>query len=103
MRIHMQCRSAELAGRRNLSVKPILFMSQRASGGLHSFVAAIRRVIASVLRELRTMLGAFAENFRLLHAILPQANTDMFNPQPILRVPLKSRAVLQKYFLYAPR
>jgi len=27
MRIHMQCRSAELTGRRYLAVKPILFMS----------------------------------------------------------------------------
>jgi hypothetical protein len=69
--INKQLRCIELPDRRYLSVKPILFMSQRTPGGLHSFVPAIRGVVACGLRELRTMLGVFAEDFRLLHAVLP--------------------------------
>ena len=45
------------------------------------------------------MLGVFAENFRLLHAILPQGKLrTCFNPQLIRRVPSKRRAILQKVF-----
>ena len=81
------------------SVKPILFVGQRAPGSLHSFVPPIRRLIACALRELRAMLGVFAENFRLLHAILPQGKLRAcFNPQLIRRVPSKRRAILQKLF-----
>ena len=95
----MQCHSVEPTGRRYLSVKPILFMSQRAPGSFHSFVPPIRRLIACALRELRAMLGVFAENFRLLHAILPQGKLRAcFNPRLIRRVPSKRWAILQKVF-----
>ena len=74
MRIHMHCRSADLTGRRYLAVKPILFMSQRAPGSFHSFVPPIGWLIGRALRELRATLGVFAEDFRLLHAILQEGN-----------------------------
>ena len=45
------------------------------------------------------MLGVFAEDFRLLHVILPQGKLRIcFNPQLIRRVPSKRRAILQKVF-----
>src|ERR1700730_5688021 len=77
-RSEIRRRSVEVAGRSDLPVKPILFMSQRAPSGLHSFVSAVHWLIACALRELRTMLGVFAEDFRLLHALLQRAFIDMF-------------------------
>ena len=45
------------------------------------------------------MLGVFAEDFRLLHVILPQGKLRIcFNPQLIRRVPSKRRSILQKVF-----
>ncbi len=47
------------------------------------------------------MLGVFAEDFRLLHVILPQGKLrTCFNPQLIRRVPSKRRAILQKVFSF---
>src|SRR6266699_1916511 len=47
------------------------------------------------------MLGVFAEDFRLLHVILPQGKLRIcFNPQLIRRVPSKRRAILQKVFSF---
>ena len=45
------------------------------------------------------MLGVFAEDFRLLHVILPQGKLRIcFNPQLIRRVPSRRQAILQKVF-----
>jgi len=47
------------------------------------------------------MLGVFAEDFRLLHVILPQGKLRIcFNPQLIRRVPSRRRAILQKVFSF---
>jgi hypothetical protein len=56
---------------RNFAIEPVLFVGECAPRGFHAFVAIEDRLTVRAFGKMRAVVGIFAEDFGLLHDVLP--------------------------------
>src|SRR5258708_7399221 len=56
---------------RNFAVEPVLLVGQSAPRRFHALVAIEDRFAVCAFSKMRAVVGIFAENFGLLHDVLP--------------------------------
>src|ERR1700733_2274030 len=56
---------------RNFAVEPVLLVGQSTPRGFHALVAIEDRLTVRAFGKMRAVVGIFAEDFGLLHGVLP--------------------------------